>query len=86
MCHIANPTAIIYKVLVLSWGAEEGSRGAIAPPKFEGKNLLWVCSPKVLAKTMRKEKCYDILHKFLLNFLKLFFDFQNFLKNFKFFH
>ena len=33
-------------------------------------------------KSMRKKKCYDILHKFL-NFIKFFYGFQNFLKNFQ---
>ena len=68
-----------FVVYVSSWGAEGGSRGAIAQPKFDEKFYYGSAPPKFW-QNMRKEKCNDILHKFLLSFIKLFYSFQNFLK------
>ena len=46
------------------------------PPKFEEKFTMGLLPQSFGKKSMRKKKFYAILHKFLINFIKLLYGFQ----------
>ena len=73
------------RTTVVTMGCGRREQGEQLLPQSLRKKFTMGLLPKSFGKILwRKEECYDILHKFLLNFIKLLYGFKIFLITSKF--